>query len=131
MPSSPNVDMFPAFVGPVDRPDRSSEGGPMACGRRSIPRILAAISKTTLTTALTLICMLALAPAASARVTVEPASVQGGRTETFTVRLSNEQPDLATTRLELTFPTDVVIPLVRSEEHTSELQSPIDISYAV
>jgi uncharacterized protein YcnI len=64
-----------------------------------------------LTTALlSVICMLAFAPAASARVTVVPGSVQGGGTETLAVRLSNEQSDLATTRLELTFPTDVVIP---------------------
>jgi uncharacterized protein YcnI len=81
-------------------------------GQKSFPCIIAALSKTTLTTALTLSCMLALAPAASARVTAGPGSVQGGGTETFAVRLSNEQPDLATTRLELTFPTDLVIPLV-------------------
>src|SRR4051794_22871844 len=81
----------------------------MACSRKTFPRILLA----TLTTALvSMICMLALAPVASARVTVVPGSVQGGGTGTFAVRLSNEQPDLVTTRLELTFPTDVVIPLV-------------------
>jgi uncharacterized protein YcnI len=81
----------------------------MACSRKSLPRVVAA----TFTTALvSTICMLALAPAASARVTVVPGSVQGGGTETFAVRLSNEQPDLVTTRLELTFPTDVVLPLV-------------------
>ncbi|WP_170225834.1 YcnI family protein [Pseudonocardia cypriaca] len=57
-------------------------------------------------------CMLAFAPAASARVTVVPGEVQGGGTETFAVRLSNEQPDLVTTRLELSFPADVVIPRV-------------------
>jgi uncharacterized protein YcnI len=81
----------------------------MACNRKSLPRVLAA----TFTSALvSTICMLALAPAASARVTVVPGSVQGGGTETFAVRLSNEQPDMVTTRLELTFPTDVVLPLV-------------------
>jgi len=77
----------------------------MACGRKSFPRILAA-------TCASMICMLVFAPAAAARVTVVPGSVQGGGTETFAVRLSNEQPDLVTTRLELTFPPDVVIPRV-------------------
>jgi uncharacterized protein YcnI len=81
----------------------------MARSRKSLPRALAA----TFTTAVVFtICMLALAPAASARVTVVPGSLRGGGTETFAVRLSNEQPDLATTRLELTFPTDLVVPLV-------------------
>jgi uncharacterized protein YcnI len=80
----------------------------MARSRKSLPRILIA----TLTTAtVSMICMLVLAPAASARVTVVPGSVQGGGTATFAVRLANEQPDLATTRLELTFPTDLVVPL--------------------
>lgn len=80
----------------------------MACSRKSFPRVLAA----TFTTALvSMICMLSLAPAASARVTVVPGTVRGGGTETFAVRLSNEQPDLVTTRLELTFPTDLVVPL--------------------
>jgi uncharacterized protein YcnI len=80
----------------------------MARSRKSFPRILAA----TFTTAMVaIICMLALAPAASARVTIVPGSVRGGGTETFAVRLSNEQPDLVTTRLELTFPTDLVVPL--------------------
>jgi uncharacterized protein YcnI len=81
----------------------------MACSRKSFPRVLAA----TFTTALvSMICMLSLAPAASARVTVVPGTVRGGGTETFAVRLSNEQPDVATTRLELIFPADLVIPLV-------------------
>ncbi len=84
----------------------------MACGRKYLPRI-PAMFKATLTTALTLTCMLVLAPAASARVTVVPGSLAGGGTETFAVRLSNEQSDLVTTRLELTFPTDVVIPLAQ------------------
>ena len=82
----------------------------MAFGRKSIPRIFATTSTATL---VSLICMVAFAPAASARVTVVPGSVKGGGTETFAVRLSNEQSDLVTTRLELTFPTDVVIPLVK------------------
>jgi uncharacterized protein YcnI len=81
----------------------------MTCSRKSVRRLLAA----TFTTALTVIGMLlAFAPAASARVTVVPGSVQGGGTATFAIRLSNEQPDLVTTRLELTFPPDVVIPRV-------------------
>jgi uncharacterized protein YcnI len=85
----------------------------MACGRKSFPRLLEVTFKATFTTALvSVICMLALAPAASARVTVVPGSVRGGGTETFAVRLSNEQPDLVTTRLELTFPTDLVVPLL-------------------
>jgi uncharacterized protein YcnI len=84
----------------------------MARSRKSLPRILAATFKATFTTAMVaMICMLALAPAASARVTVVPGSVRGGGTETFAVRLSNEQRDLVTTRLELTFPTDLVVPL--------------------
>jgi uncharacterized protein YcnI len=82
----------------------------MACNRKSLPHALV----VTFTTALiSMTCMLALAPAASARVTVVPGSVPGGGTETFAVRLSNEQPDLATTRLELTFPADVVIPFAQ------------------
>lgn len=80
----------------------------MACRRKSAPRLVA----VTVTTTLIVTCMLAFAQAASARVTVVPGSVRGGGTETFAVRLSNEQPDLVTTRLELTFPADVVIPLV-------------------
>jgi uncharacterized protein YcnI len=80
----------------------------MARSRKSGPHLLAAMFTTTLT----VICMLAFAPAASARVTVVPGSVQGGGTATFAVRLSNEQPDMVTTRLELTFPPDVVIPRV-------------------
>lgn len=83
----------------------------MARGRKFRPRTLAPALRSTLTTAvLSVLCMLAFAPAASARVTVVPGSVQGGGTETLAVRLSNEQSDLATTRLELTFPADVVIP---------------------
>lgn len=85
----------------------------MACSRKSFPRVLAATFKTAFATALVcMICMLTFAPAASARVTVVPGAVRGGGTETFAIRLSNEQRDIVTTRLELTFPTDVVIPLV-------------------
>jgi uncharacterized protein YcnI len=81
----------------------------MACGRKSFPPLLAA----TLTTAfVSIVGMLAFAPPASARVSVVPGSVQGGGTATFAVRLANEQPDLVTTRLELTFPKDVVVPRV-------------------
>jgi uncharacterized protein YcnI len=84
----------------------------MACSRKSFPRVLAATLKATVATALVFMtCTLALAPVASARVTVVPGSVRGGDTETLAIRLSNEQTDLVTTRLELTFPTDVVIPL--------------------
>ncbi|GAA0918689.1 DUF1775 domain-containing protein [Pseudonocardia zijingensis] len=80
----------------------------MACNRRSIPHVLA----TAFTTLL--VCVLGTllsAPEAAARVTVVPGAVTGGGTETFAVRLSNEQSDLVTTRLELTFPEDVVVPL--------------------
>lgn len=68
----------------------------------------------TLTTALiAVICLLTLAPAASARVVIVPGTAQGGKTETFAVRLANERPDTRTTRLELVFPADVSIPLVK------------------
>lgn len=80
----------------------------MACNRRSIPHVLAAAFTTLL------VCVLGAvlpAPEASARVTVVPGEATGGGTETFAVRLANEQPDLVTTRLELTFPADVVVPL--------------------
>jgi uncharacterized protein YcnI len=81
----------------------------MACGRKSFPRHLAA----TVTTAfVSMVGMVAFAQPASARVSVVPGSVQGGGTATFAVRLANEQPDLVTTRLELTFPKDVVVPHV-------------------
>ncbi len=81
----------------------------MAYSRKSVPRVLA----TMITTALvSMIYMLALAPAASARVTIVPGTAQGGGTETLAIRLSNEQPDTSTTLLELTFPTDVAIPVV-------------------
>jgi uncharacterized protein YcnI len=65
-----------------------------------------------LTTALvSAISMLVLSPAASARVTIVPGTVDGGGTQTFAIRLANER-DVPTTRLELTFPTDVAIPAV-------------------
>jgi uncharacterized protein YcnI len=80
----------------------------MAHRRKSLSRVLTA----TLATALvSVISMLVLSPAAFARVTIVPGSVDGGGTETFAVRLANER-DVPTTRLELTFPIDVVIPVV-------------------
>jgi uncharacterized protein YcnI len=67
----------------------------------------------TLATALvSVISMLVLSPAASARVTIVPGAVDGGGTETFAIRLANERPDVPTTRLELTFPVDIAIPFV-------------------
>jgi uncharacterized protein YcnI len=75
--------------------------------------MIATLKKTSAAALVSVICMLAFAPPASARVTVVPGSVRGGGTETFTVRLSNEQPDLTTTRLEITFPPDFVIPFVQ------------------
>ncbi|MFC4948616.1 DUF1775 domain-containing protein [Pseudonocardia sp. GCM10023141] len=79
----------------------------MACSRTSLPRALAA----TVTTALTsLILMLALAPAASARVSIVPGTVEGGKIAKLAIRLSNERTDVVATRLELTFPKDAVVP---------------------
>jgi uncharacterized protein YcnI len=80
----------------------------MACSRKSRPRVLTAILTTVLVSA---ISMLVLSPAAFARVTIVPGTVDGGGTQTFAVRLANER-DVPTTRLELTFPTDVAIPAV-------------------
>jgi uncharacterized protein YcnI len=81
----------------------------MAHRRKSLTRVLTA----TLATALvSVISALVLSPAASAQVTIVPGTVDGGGTETFAVRLANERSDVPTTRLELTFPTDIVIPSV-------------------
>lgn len=81
----------------------------MAHRRTSLPRTLIA----TLTTALvSVIGLLVLAPAASARVSILPGSVPGGATEILAVRLANERTDVPTTRLELTFPADLPVPLV-------------------
>ena len=74
-------------------------------------KTLARALTATLTTALfSAVCMLALAPAASARVSIVPGTVKGGETQSFAVRLSNERTGVSTTRLELTFPKDVQIP---------------------
>jgi uncharacterized protein YcnI len=82
----------------------------MAHPLKTLARALTAI----LTTALfSVVCMLTLAPAASARVTIVPGSVKGGETQSFAVRLSNERTGVSTTRLELTFPADVQIPRVK------------------
>jgi len=79
----------------------------MAHPLKALSRALTAM----LTTALIfVVCMLALAPAASARVTIVPGSVKGGETQSFAVRLSNERTGVSTTRLELTFPSDIQIP---------------------
>jgi uncharacterized protein YcnI len=53
---------------------------------------------------LALLGLLALAPAAQARVSIVPGAVPGGGTQTFAFRLANERTDTTTTRLELTFP---------------------------
>ncbi len=69
------------------------------------------ILTTMLATALvSVVSMLALAPAASARVSIVPGSATGGETQSFAVRLSNERSGVSTTRLELTFPADTPIP---------------------
>jgi uncharacterized protein YcnI len=53
---------------------------------------------------LALLGLLALAPAAQARVSIVPGAVPGGGTQTFAFRLANERTDTTTTRLELIFP---------------------------
>lgn len=81
----------------------------MAHRRTSLPHTLV----TALTTALvSVIGLLVLAPAASARVSVLPGSVPGGDTQVLAVRLANERTDVPTTRLELSFPADLPIPSV-------------------
>jgi uncharacterized protein YcnI len=60
--------------------------------------------RATLASLLVLLGLLALAPAAQARVSIVPGAVPGGGTQTFAFRLANERTDTTTTRLELTFP---------------------------
>jgi uncharacterized protein YcnI len=81
----------------------------MAHRRKSLSRVLTAALATVL---VSVISMLVLAPAAFARVTIVPGSVDGGGTETFAIRLANERSGVPTTRLELTFPIDQPIPFV-------------------
>jgi uncharacterized protein YcnI len=81
----------------------------MAHRRKSLSRVLTAALATVL---VSVISMLVLAPAAFARVTIVPGTVDGGGTETFAIRLANERSGVPTTRLELTFPADQPIPFV-------------------
>lgn len=81
----------------------------MAYRQKSLPHVLAAMATTAF---VLMVCLLAVSPVASARVTIVPGTAQGGDTETFAVRLANERPDTSTTWLELTFPADAPIPLV-------------------
>ena len=79
----------------------------MARPPNAFPRVLTRIVTTALVSA---VCALALAPAASARVSIVPGTLQGGATQSFAVRLANERSGVSTTRLELTFPADAPIP---------------------
>jgi uncharacterized protein YcnI len=62
------------------------------------------------TALVSVVSMLVLAPAASARVSIVPGTATGGATQSFAVRLSNERSGVSTTRLELTFPADTPVP---------------------
>lgn len=62
------------------------------------------------------VSMLVLAPAASARVSIVPGTATGGETQSFAVRLSNERSGVSTTRLELAFPEDTPVPQARVPE---------------
>jgi len=60
--------------------------------------------RATLVFLFVLLGLLALAPAAQARVSIVPGAVPGGGTQTFAFRLANERTDTTTTQLEITFP---------------------------
>jgi uncharacterized protein YcnI len=79
----------------------------MSFRRESLPR---GLSLTVASALVALASVIAMAPSASARIVVLPATAQGGETETFAVRVANERDDVATTRAELVFPADVVVP---------------------
>lgn len=81
----------------------------MARMRSALPR---AVTATVTTALVSMIVLVAVAPAAAARVSVVPGTAEGGRVAKLAVRLSNERPDVPTTRLELDFPKDLVVPRV-------------------
>jgi uncharacterized protein YcnI len=67
------------------------------------------VRRATLVFVLTVLGLLALAPAAQARVSIVPGAVPGGGTQAFAFRLANERTDTETTRLELVFPEEPAI----------------------
>jgi uncharacterized protein YcnI len=71
------------------------------------------VRRATFALLLALLGLLAVAPAAQARVSIVPGAVPGGGTQTFAFRLANERTDTTTTRLELTFPQAPVITTAR------------------
>jgi uncharacterized protein YcnI len=60
--------------------------------------------RVTIVFLLSLLGLLAIAPAAQARVSIVPGAVSGGGTTVFAFRLANERTDTTAVRLELTFP---------------------------
>lgn len=67
------------------------------------------LRRATLVVLFAVLGLLALAPAAQARVSIVPGAVPGGGTQAFAFRLANERTDTTTTRLELVFPEEPAI----------------------
>ena len=69
-------------------------------------------------TGVALAALVALAPAASAHVTVEPTQGQNGEDAVLTFQVPNEKDDAGTTTVEINFPTDHPIPFVSVRPQT-------------
>ncbi|GAA4544460.1 DUF1775 domain-containing protein [Pseudonocardia xishanensis] len=60
------------------------------------------------------VALTALAPSASAQVTIVPGKVAGGGAETLAVRVASQKPGVPTTSLELEFPSDIPLDAARA-----------------